>query len=315
MQVIQGCLLGLAVAGCSMLGTPDAGPDDTLAARRAAKLYEPTTMAEMKALEADRSRAGMALDLTGFNVTFEDDFNRMSVTDGEGSGPWYSPVHSDFGVSKFVGPREGQGPVFVKDGNLVIQMYREKRGKKERWISSNVQTVNKDGQGFAQQYGYFEMRAEFPKGKATWPAFWLHSHPALTGPGVIQTELDVVEAYGSDTDGHHAAVHLWPSRPKEGRLEGDAEKHTYKSFYTQVDDMFEGFHTYGVMITPEETVFYYDRKELYRIPTKPEFKTPLYILVDLAMHKRHAKKAEGLMEMKVDYVRVWQKSDGFGDVR
>lgn len=150
MQVIQGCLLGLAVAGCSTLGTPDAGPDDTLAARRAAKLYEPTTMAEMKALEADRSRAGMALDLTGFNVTFEDDFNRMSVTDGEGSGPWYSPVHSDFGVSKFVGPREGQGPVFVKDGNLVIQMYREKRGKKERWISSNVQTVNKDGQGFAR---------------------------------------------------------------------------------------------------------------------------------------------------------------------
>jgi len=296
----------LVLAGCSVnpaeppFSALDNLPSGSLAARRAAGAYTPTTNEVMANLLVDKSHAGQPIDLTGYKMTFRDEFNRMSVTDGNGNGPWYSPVHSDFGSSKFLPPRKGQGPVFVRKGKLVIQLYQEK-GK---WISSLVQTVNKDGQGFAQQYGYFEMRAKLPPEKGSWGGLWLHSHPALTGPRVPQTEIDVIEAYGGDKRGHHAAMHIWPKKPP---LPGDIETKASKGVYTKVDGLFDGYRTHGVLITPDFTAFYYENKELFRVPTMPEFKTPQYVLLDLALLPKLKDEAKGLMEFEVDYVRVWQK--------
>lgn len=47
---------------------------------------------------------GHAPDLTGYVETFRDDFNVMSVTPEAGAGPWYSPVHTDFGDVHFRPP-------------------------------------------------------------------------------------------------------------------------------------------------------------------------------------------------------------------
>ncbi len=244
---------------------------------------------------------GAALNLSQYHVTFEDEFNTMSVTTDKGHGPWYSPVHSSFGGSQFRGPSKNGGPVFVRNGNLIIQLYR--RGPK--WISSNVQTVNSKGQGFAQKYGYFEMRAKFSPGMGGWYAFWLHSHPKFTGMQARQTEIDIVEAYGGSPSGLHTAVHLWPSWVPNGP---DSQLKWGQGRIERVAGMFVDYHTYGVDISPEWITFYYDRKELSRIPTLPDMKTPQYILMDLALLEKQAALAPKLLEMQIDYVRVWQRN-------
>jgi len=309
MRVAGILALVLILGGCAERRSYENVPVGSLSEQLVRGKYQPTTYEQMKAIEPSREFQGQEVDLDGFEVTFEDEFNTMSVTGEDGAGPWYSPVHTPFGGSKFVGPREGKGPVLVRDGKLVIQMYRdEEHGG--RWISSLVQSVNKKGEGFAQQYGYFEMKAKMAPGKATWGGLWLHSHPALTGQGVAQTEIDVAEIYGGDPKGHHATIHLWPAKKKD-QYPGDLKREAGRGAYTKIPDMFEGFHTYGVMLTPEWIIFYYDRKEIVRMEAKPEFRTPQYVLIDLALLPKLYRHAKGLMEMEVDYVRVWQKTGGW----
>lgn len=73
-----------------------------------------------RALNRDRSHAGRLLDLKGCKLTFEDNFDTLSVMREGGKGPWLAPVHSDFGAAKFL-PPESDGPFFVADGVLTIR--------------------------------------------------------------------------------------------------------------------------------------------------------------------------------------------------
>ncbi|HEY9247762.1 MAG TPA: hypothetical protein VIO38_01455, partial [Rariglobus sp.] len=57
-------------------------------------------------------------------------------------------------------------------------------------------------------------------------------------------------------------------------------------------------------------IFYFDRKELSRFPTIPEYRTPLFMLVNLAIFQKKGvdvKDLEGPRRMAVDYVGVWQR--------
>lgn len=249
---------------------------------------------------------GRPLDRNGLVKTFGDNFKRPSVTTKAGRGPWYSPIHGGYGAAKFLPPRPGKGPILYKGGNLVIRMEQEDG----RWYSSLIQTVNGTGHGFTQKYGYFEMRAKFPKGKGSWPAFWLKTVNEFKDRTETRGEIDVIEAYGgNDYDGHHQSIHLWPAnRPKPG----ERTKHWGKSNYTGLKgvDMFDGkFHTYGAEVSPEYIIFYFDDKEVSRVPTLPEYKAPLFVLVSLAMFKGEVEKAVGPMDMVVDWVRVWQRPE------
>ena len=89
-----------------------------------------------------------------------------------------------------------------------------------------------------------------------------------------RVEVDIVEAYGGDPDGHHQAVHL-----------SDTESHAFDSNYSGLaGSMFDGaFHTYGARITADWITVYYDGQELSRFPMSDAFRTPLYMLVSLAM--------------------------------
>ena len=56
------------------------------------------------------------------------------------------------------------------------------------------------------------MRAKFPKGPGTWPAFWLMGVPQLKEPKdrktITQIEIDVVEQYGVGPNALHTTLHL-----------------------------------------------------------------------------------------------------------
>jgi beta-glucanase (GH16 family) len=261
----------------------------------------PETLAEMA---WDKSSAGQRLDLDGFNMTFADDFDKLSITTDLGSGPWFAPVHGPFGAAAFR-PPSPEGPFVIKDGLLTIRM--EKNG--DKWRSGLMQTMNSRGTGFAQLYGYFEMKARFPPGHGSWPAFWLLSANQYSDPSRTRVEIDIVEAYGKQNWNRlHSSVHLWPARRLRA---GEINKHWWKSTQNIVaGNMFgEEWHTYGAAITPEHVIIYFDRFEVARFPMLPEFHTPLYVVVDLALFEKEAPNAVSPMDMVIDYVRVWQKPE------
>jgi beta-glucanase (GH16 family) len=271
-----------------------------------------TTVEEFNSLSWDISHRGAPLNLAQYNRTFFDDFDVMRIAsdDGRGhiagNGLWYAPGRGDaFGASKFYPPGP-DGPFSVKDGKLTITA---KRVDGQWWRSGNMQTVNSKGEGFAQQYGYFEMRAKFPPGPGGWPAFWLVTQNAILDKKTTYAEIDILEWYGGDPKGHHSTVHLWPGENTQ------LAKHVFNPYYYDfskarspvlVNGRLEGFHTYGAEVTSEWVIVYFDRSEVARFKTLPEFKQPLYMLVTLAIFEPQQKIAESPKEMTVDYVSAYQ---------
>ncbi len=245
------------------------------------------------------------LDLTGHHLTFNEEFDDLSVSAWGPAGPggtrWiaHTPWRGDFGDARFTDPRPGF-PFTVKDGLLRI----EARKEEERWRSGLLSAVDPNGSGFKQQYGYFECRAKFPQGPGTWPAFWLmglkslKGIPGNTGPR-INPEVDVVEHYGHWPWRYHYVLHQW------GR-DGAESKHDGKRFV--VFGMEEDFHTYGVMIDEEYIILYFDGVELHREKTPDSVKTPLFPLVNLALGSGWpTDKTPNPSYLYVDYIKVWQK--------
>jgi Ca2+-binding RTX toxin-like protein len=241
--------------------------------------------------------AGRPLNLAGYHLNFDTGFDTLSVGASAASpdaSSWFAPVRPTFGAAAFQGPTAAVSPFSVSGGALTIEMSQVGG----QWQTGYMQTLNSAGQGFQQQYGYFEMSAKFPAGAGSWPAFWLLS----ADPTKPRIEIDVVEAYGdNDLDGHHAAIHVTPAAGS------DLTQKVDNSEYTQVGgSMFDGqFHTYGAMVTPDWIIIYYDRAELTRFPAGDYFKTPVYMVVDLALNGSEAARAAGTYDMVVDYVRAY----------
>ncbi|MER9132221.1 family 16 glycosylhydrolase [Mesorhizobium sp. M0768] len=235
---------------------------------------------------------GSKLNLSGFKLSFSDEFNTLDVVPNNGTGKWFAPVHAPYGAATFMSPVGATNPFSVSDGKLTITM-KQVDGV---WQSGTMQTVNSAGQGFAQEYGYFEMRAAFHGGAGAWPAFWMLS-PDQTVPRV---EVDIVEAYGGDPDGHHQAVHL-------SNKESQASKGNYTGL---AGSMFDGaFHTYGARITTDWITVYYDGTELSRFPMSEFFRTPLYMVASLAMNPLEVERASGTYDLVIDYVRAYAAPD------
>ncbi|MGO4389216.1 family 16 glycosylhydrolase [Microvirga sp. 2YAF29] len=242
--------------------------------------------------------AGTPLNLSGYTTTFHDSFDTLSISPNSTGTRWSSGGTYDFGSATFEDSVGADGPFKVANGNLTIKM--EKVGGK--WQSGAIQSVNGWGAGFAQQYGYFEVRAKFPEGYGSWPAFFLNSQNRYGNPtahpSTVRTEFDIVEAYGGDPDGHHTVAHI---------RQDSSKAHLHQSLYSDLPgSMFDGqFHTYGGLVTPDWMITYMDGKEIARMKTVDAFKTPLYMVLDLAMLPAEASKASGTYEMVVDYVKAY----------
>lgn len=235
------------------------------------------------------------LKLDGYKLTFDENFNDLSISAWGPGTRWiaHTPYAGDFGDAYFGNP-EKDSPFTIENGILRIEA--KKVGKK--WQAGLISSVDGKGQGFSQKYGYFEMRAKFPKGPGVWPAFWIMGVPQLLDKTLTNCEIDVVEAYGVNMNVLHTTVHLW----------GPNKFHTGEGDHFIVPGMTEDFHTYGAMVDEKEIIVYYDGVELRRWKTPEQAKVPMYIMVDLALGGGWPiNKTPNPSYMYVDYVRVYAK--------
>lgn len=165
-------------------------------------------------------------------------------------------------------------------------------------------TLDTDGK-FQQTYGYFEMEAKLPRGRGTWPAFWLFAHPGNRRP-----EIDIMEAYAGgdgwgflDKNGiprpNVYAATVWLD---EGRSAGMRMHETHT-------DLSAAFHKYAVKWEPHRQTFYFDGKPVFTADA--EMSDPMYIILDLWFGSASGTPDDSTPQGKsnafeVNYVRAWK---------
>lgn len=232
------------------------------------------------------------LDLTGYKLTFDEEFNNLSVSQSGGGTTWADiretsrlNANADigFGNSAFVDAASGINPFKVSGGVLTITAVQADKalvGFPDTWASG---LIHSNG-SFNQLYGYFEMRAQLPTDKGVWPAFWMlrsdHSWPP---------ELDIVEAYGDKN--------LW-QYVHTGKSDNQVQ------VWSEHASMLSGYHTYGVNWQSDYITFYFDGQVTGRTATPADMHSPMYMLVDLAIKNSDGPNAAP-KHMQVDYVRAY----------
>jgi beta-glucanase (GH16 family) len=216
------------------------------------------------------------IDICDFKPVFSDDFQSLSISPRVlGDSRWiaHTPWNGDFGDAAFSDPAPSF-PFTLRDGGLAITA---SRNGTTRWRSGLIAAADSSGQGHGVQYGYFEARMRLPPGPGTWPAFWLASLKPVKDvtPGV---EIDVIEYYGHADYSYSSALHVWYKGDDKAR-----SRHKVHKTAVPPGSLVTDYHDYGLRITPEEITYYLDRFPVWRQPTPPELKTPMYPLVNLAL--------------------------------
>jgi beta-glucanase (GH16 family) len=238
------------------------------------------------------------VDLAAYRQTFSEDFDSLDVSPWGPGTRWiaHTPYNGDFGDGAFAHPVPGF-PFTIENGVLRIEARKDNNGK---WHSGLLSSIDRKGNGFAQQYGYFEMRAKLPAGDGVWPAFW------LLGDNGTETraEIDIIEYYGHDPAAYQSAVHVWDHKsPDKSRVAGSR-------IVIPPGTLSREFHTFGASIDPNMIRFYFDRHEVWNTKTMAEHQRPMYLLVDLAVGGGWPiANMPNPSFMYVDYIRAWRHTE------
>lgn len=167
--------------------------------------------------------------------------------------------------------------------------------------TSGMITTNHE---FSQTYGYFEMRAQMPKGQGLWPAFWL-----LPEDGSWPPELDVMEMLGNQTSTLHTTVHS-----QTGGQDQLSATHFQTTDAVAVADMSTGFHTYGVDWEPDTITWYFDGREVFKAATPADMHKPMYMVANLAVGGDWPGSPDASTlfpaTMQIDYLRAYAADPG-----
>jgi len=244
------------------------------------------------------------LDLSTYKLTFDESFDSLDVSAWGPGTRWiaHTPWYGDFGDADFIDPVPGF-PFTVDNGILRIEARKLKDGK---WRSGLLASVDPKFKGFAQKYGYFEIRAKLPAGPGLWPAFWLVGVDRSTHTA----EVDVFEHHGHMPFRFSSSVHVWDKK--------DGSKSKSEGTLTQVPEgsLSDKFNTFGVLIEPEWIRIYFNRKQVWKTPTPEQLHQPMFLLLDLGMGSGWPiDKTPNPSFMYVDYVKVWSKEPRLGAVQ
>lgn len=205
-----------------------------------------------------------------YNLVFSDDFDGDKLDRTKWRVGYNTP---DRRVGFY---EDSEDTVFVKDGNLVIRTSYKKDGQYgEGWYTSWVESCTDKNKGhtqtpdnfkgFAGKYGYYEIRCKVPKTKGIWSAFWLmpNENVGMTKDDIIGTGSDGVEIDVMESPWYYK---MFKKNTNQHVLHGDGYtlNKTETSPMLKVPNMYDEFHTYGVLWNEEEYIFYIDGKETWR---------------------------------------------------
>ena len=238
----------------------------------------------------------------GYFLVWQDEFDKGSELNGD---DWTHEVKNSGWVNN-----ELQNYVNHKtpEGNLVTEV----RGGKLRITALKENGKVYSGRVYAKvkegwKYGYIEASIKLPKGKGTWPAFWMMPVNFRSWPA--DGEIDIMEEVGYHPDYVSSSLH--------------ANAHVHSNGTQVTHEMkcegAEGeFHKYAIEWTHENITTYVDGKLQLSYNNRNlgrddwPYDDPFYVIFNLAWGGDWG-GAQGVDEsalpatMEVDYIRVFQK--------
>jgi len=238
----------------------------------------------------------------GYKLVWHDEFNEGTELN---SADWTHEVQNSGWVNhelqNYVNHTTPKGRYVteISDGKLQIHCFKED-GK---IYSGRVYAKVKEG----WTYGYIEASIKLPKGKGTWPAFWMMPVNFRSWPA--DGEIDIMEEVGYHPDYVSSSLH--------------ANAHVHSNGTQVTHEMYckgaEGeFHTYSIEWTAQNITTYVDGKKQLSYDNRGlgrddwPYNDPFYIIFNLAWGGDWG-GSQGVDEnalpvtMEVDYVRVFQK--------
>lgn len=240
--------------------------------------------------------------LPDYELVWHDEFSTRAVN----STRWtYQTANAGWVNNELQTYVNGKSPKGTKvaecsDGTLKIRTFKE--GDKVY----SARLYGRRSVGF--KYGYIEARIKLPKGKGTWPAWWMMPVDSSNWPGC--GEIDIMEEVGVDPNIVSSSIHCTAY---------NHPSNTQKTHAMTCIGAEDGFHIYALEWTEDYIRTYVDGTEqLYfendhknNNDTWPFYKA-FYPILNVAWGGDwggYAGVDESALPltMEVDYVRVWQK--------
>ena len=244
----------------------------------------------------------------GYTLIWNDEFDNGSELNSQ---DWTHEVQKDHWVNNelqnyvnHITP-EGNLVTEIKNGKLRINCFKENGKIYSGRVYAHV------NQGW--EYGYFEASIKLPKGKGTWPAFWMMpvGNNWNTNPWPMCGEIDIMEEVGVVPNEVSSSIHT---------QDYNHTKNTQKTHAMKIADAEGAFHTYALLWTADEITTYVDGKEQLHV-TKAAlgsghnqwpFHYAFYPILNLAWGgdwggMQGVDESALPVTMEVDYVRVFQK--------
>lgn len=238
----------------------------------------------------------------GYFLVWHDEFDDAAATQPDLSKWWYeewAPGFVNNELQRYVaGARGSDRTAEVSDGTLKITA----RKSGNEVISARLNTRE------LWTYGWFEARLKLPKGRGTWPAFWMMPADGSNWP--YCGEIDIMEGVGTNPNYTSSSIHTKEYNHTIG---------TQKTAERLTPGAEDEFHIYALEWTPDYIKTYVDGKLLFsffndkagRQETWP-FDKPFHPILNLAWGGSWG-GMNGVDEnalpatFEIDYVRVFQK--------
>lgn len=244
----------------------------------------------------------------GYSLVWQDEFEEPRLSGGKPALPntteWWYEVAAPGWVNNELQRYVADGVLgqdtcaMISDGTLKI-IARKKGGEV---VSARINTLK------AWKYGYFEARLKLPKGKGTWPAFWMMPKNSSAWPD--DGEIDIMEEVGYRPNWVSSSIHCKAYYHSIG---------TQKTGEQYIPTAESDFHVYAVEWTEDyikgfvngKCHFTFNNDKTGNKKTWP-FNVPFYLKLNLAWGGDWG-GAEGVDEAalpgtyEIDYVRVFQK--------
>lgn len=238
----------------------------------------------------------------GYRLVWNDEFDDKTTDSPDESKWFYETGNNGWGndeIQNYIhGKKDGISCAEVKNG--ILKIIAQKIGDEVCSVRLNSKE--------SWKYGYFEARLKLPKGKGTWPAFWMMPSNFTKWPD--DGEIDIMEEVGYKPDYVSSSIHTKSYNHIKG---------TQKTNEVLVSGSQNEFHVYALEWTEEYIKTFVDGKEIFHYGNDEKgnadswpFNAPFYIKLNLAWGGNWG-GAKGVDEnalpaiYEIDYVRVFQK--------
>ncbi len=253
-------------------------------------------------LETTHEESGFVPE--GYQLDWSDEFDGSELNTNDWKFEIQEPGWVNNELQRYVGKTyRGNKVVFVEDGHLTIRAQ-----KVDNQIVSGRLNA-RPSQGW--RYGYFEARIKLPKGKGTWPAFWMMPVNVdwATNPWPRCGEIDIMEEVG------YAPGHVSSSIHCETYNHTANTQKTHSMYLPTAEDE---YHIYSVEWTSEKLAFFVDGQKHMEFFKESDdhsvwpFHYAFHPILNLAWGGSWG-GAQGVdetalpAELLVDYVRIYKK--------